>query len=75
MIKITLDDGTIINYKTFDDIIDYCKHRIIKLNCSNNELTELPNIINLMTNLRELYCYENYLTSLPNSIGYLEYTN
>jgi internalin A len=69
MIAITLNDGTVINYNTFDEIVDY--EKIIKLDCSNNELTELPNIINLMTNLRELYCYDNELTSLPPSIGSL----
>jgi Leucine-rich repeat (LRR) protein len=49
MIKITLIDGTKMEYNTFDEIVDYDK--IIKLRCSSLKLTELPDIVSLMTNL------------------------
>jgi hypothetical protein len=75
MIKITLGDGTKIEYNNFDEIGNYCEHRIIKFCCPNNGLTLLPDIIRLMTNLQELNCCHNRLTILPESIGYLEYTN
>ncbi len=68
MIIITLNDGTKINYNTFDEIVDYCKHQIIKLDCIRNNLTELPDIISSMTNLQELYCNKNKLTELPDFI-------
>jgi Leucine-rich repeat (LRR) protein len=71
MIRITLNDGTKINYNTFDEIVDYCKHRIIKLNCYENYLTSLPNSIGNLTNLTYLYCGNNNLTSLPDSIDNL----
>lgn len=48
------------------------EHLIIKLDCSENKLTSLPN--NLI-NLKSLICFDNKLTSLPNCLNNLEYLN
>ena len=45
MIRITLDDNTKITYNTFDEIVDYCKHQIIYLDLSSNQLTFIPDSI------------------------------
>jgi len=44
---------------------------IIKLNCSGNELTNLPAEIGNLMNLQNLYCSYNKLTSLPVEFGNL----
>lgn len=41
------------------------------LDCSYNELKELPNTIGELTELRELDCHENNLRVLPGEIGKL----
>ena len=63
------DDLIEINYDSFDEIINYCKHQIIMLDFSNHKLKELPDSINKFTNLKELICDNNNLKSLPESIG------
>ena len=68
-INITLNDGTKINYNSFDEIVNYDK--IIELYCSNNGLTVLSNIVSLMTNLKSLICSNNKLTELPDFICHL----
>jgi Leucine-rich repeat (LRR) protein len=69
MMQITLIDGTEMKYNTFNEISDYDK--IIKLDCSCSNLTSLPDIVSLMTNLKSLNCFNNKLISLPPSIGNL----
>ena len=54
MITITLNDDTVIEYNTFDEIVEHCKHRIIKLDCSKNGLTELLNEVNKLFSLYTL---------------------
>ncbi len=54
MIHITLIDGTEIKYDTFDEIVNNCKHHIINLSCSNNELTTLLNKVNKLFSLYTL---------------------
>ena len=58
---------------------EICNH-IIRLDCHNNQLTEIPELLNLqwldchnnqlrelpeLPNLKELYCHSNQLTKLP----------
>jgi Leucine-rich repeat (LRR) protein len=47
--------------KLQDDIIKY--NKLIKLDCSYNNLTGLDN---LPTTLKDLHCYYNKITSLDN---------
>ena len=71
MIIVTLNDKTKLTYNSFDEIVNYCKHQIIELNCSNNKLIELPDLIGNLINLKELDCSHNKLILLPDSIGNL----
>ena len=66
MITVVLDDNTEIIYNTFDEIVNYSK--IIKLDCSCNQLTCLPESIGDLINLKELDFSYNKLTLLPESI-------
>ena len=51
MITVTLNDGTKIEYNSFDEIVDYDK--IIELDCSTNKLTLLPDLIGNLINLKK----------------------
>jgi len=44
---------------------------VVKLDCSYNNLTSIPESIGELKNLKELSCYNNKLTYLPDSIGNL----
>jgi hypothetical protein len=61
MISIILIDGTKMIYNTFNEVVNYCKHRIIKLNCYKNNLTELLNKVN---KLFSLYTLNNLIQSV-----------
>jgi Leucine-rich repeat (LRR) protein len=51
-------------------------HNVISIDCSNNNLTSLPNSMNkLLPNLRHLNCSNNNLTSLPENINYPKLNN
>ena len=59
------DDTTVINVsnKGLKNLPDLSRFKnLIKLYCSNNQLTSLPP---LNKNLKILYCDINFLTSLP----------
>jgi len=62
MIKVKYSNDTIKEYKTFDEISDGIN--VISIDCSNNELTQLPENMNF-PNLQELNCFDNKLTQLP----------
>ena len=42
-----------------------------KFDCSNNQITNLPNEIEQLINLQKFYCSNNQITNLPNEIGQL----
>lgn len=67
---LNLSNNTGINWKsTFDQMLQLKKLSIIKL--SNNQLTELPAKIGLLTELTEIHADGNMLQGLPESIGSL----
>ena len=70
-ITVTYKDKSEKEYDHFD--IDKFENleNIIKLDCSSNQLTSLPENIGSLVNLEKLWCSENQLTSLPESIGNL----
>ena len=61
-----------LSKKRIGRIINYKLDKIIKLDISWNDLTELPDWINECINLQELHCDNNKLkklpTTLPNSL-------
>jgi internalin A len=69
MIKAILINKTKLTYNSFNEIVNYDK--IIELNCSDNKLTFLPDLIGYLINLKVLNCSFNKLTFLPESIGNL----
>jgi|SaaInlStandDraft_5_1057022.scaffolds.fasta_scaffold314159_1 Leucine-rich repeat (LRR) protein len=62
MITVTYKDDSFKTYKTFNDIIN--NELVIKIDCSRNNLTQLPEHINF-PNLQTLNCHSNKLTYLP----------
>ena len=52
-------------FKNFDDIFDENQLNIKYLDCSNNQLTELPIEICHLINLRWFNCSYNQLTNIP----------
>ena len=53
MITVTYLDGTVKKYETFDDIMD--DGSVTKINCSHNQLTELPENM-IFPNLQKFNC-------------------
>jgi len=68
MIKVKYSDDTIKEYETFEQISD--GEIVISIDCSNNELTQLPENMNF-PNLQELNCSKNQLTQLPENMNFL----
>ncbi len=83
VIQCKMADGQTIIYTSWDDIMmtscaaTFCSQReprrfnagmIISLDCSNNQLTSLPESIGNLTQLQKLCCNMNKLISLPKSI-------
>ena len=63
MITVTYKDDSFKTYKTFNDIIN--NELVIKIDCSINNLTQLPDNMNF-PNLQVLDCSRNNnLTQLP----------
>jgi Leucine-rich repeat (LRR) protein len=66
--KITYNTQEDINeYNSFEEIIN-C-NSVVKINCSNNQLTSLPDNMNF-PNLKEFNCSYNQLTSLPDNMNF-----
>ena len=60
-----------IEYDNFD-IDKWEDIELIKeIDCSNQQLTSIPEDICKLVNLKRLYCQNNQLTSLPENIGNL----
>ena len=66
-ITITFTNEDINEYNSFEEIIN-C-NLVSKINCSNNQLTALPDNMNF-PNLREFECSHNQLTSLPENMNF-----
>ena len=66
-ITITFTNEDINEYNSFEEIIN-C-NLVSKINCSNNQLTALPENMNF-PNLQEFYCYKNQLTALPENMNF-----
>ena len=66
-ITVTYSNGTNKTFKSFDDITD--NDNVIELDCSNNNLTHLPENMNF-PKLEVLYCYDNNLTHLPDNMNF-----
>ena len=67
MIQVKYSNDTIKEYKTFDEISDGIN--VISIDCSNNELTQLPENMNFQ-NLQVLNCSNNKLTQLPVNMNF-----
>ena len=61
-IKVTYQNYVLKEYNSFDELED--NYSVIKINCANNNLTELPANMNF-PNLQHFYCHHNRLISLP----------
>jgi Leucine-rich repeat (LRR) protein len=66
-IIVTYINQDIIEFNSFDKITDF--NLVTKINCSNNQLTSLPDNMNF-PNLQHLYCHNNQLTSLPDNMNF-----
>jgi hypothetical protein len=66
-LRCTLLDDTKVTYHSWDELTNNVK----KLDCSNNQLTFLPESIVNLTQLKRFDCGINKLLSLPGSIGNL----
>jgi hypothetical protein len=62
MITVGYPNNKIVKFKQFEDITN--QEDIITIDCSFNQLTNLPDIME-MPNLKEFYCYGNKLIYLP----------
>jgi len=71
MIKVKYSNNTIKEFKTFNQKkkLKHDSYTVISIDCSNNELTQLPENMNL-PNLQVLDCYNNKLTHLPKNMNF-----
>jgi len=67
MIKVKYSNDTIKEYETFEQIYDGIN--VISIDCSGNELTQLPENMNF-PNLQVLNCWNNQLTQLPENMNF-----
>ena len=69
-ITVIYNDDTVVKYDNFDKITN--NMNVIMINCSNNNLTSLPDNM-MFPNLEEIYCYNNNLYYIPPHINcYIE---
>ena len=66
-ITVTYINQDIIDFYSFDKITDF--NLVSKINCSNNELTSLPDNMNF-PNLQTFECNYNQLTSLADNMNF-----
>jgi Leucine-rich repeat (LRR) protein len=59
-IKYNIHDQKLIQFNSFDKIIDY--NKVVYINCGFNQLSKLPELPN---SLQILDCYCNNLSELP----------
>ena len=68
-INVKYNDDTCGKYDDFDNITD--NMNVIYIDCSNNNLTSLPDNMNILfPNLKGFYCDNNNLTSLPPNMNF-----
>ena len=65
MITIKYTDNSTKKFDNFKDIFDDNQVNIIYLNCTYNQLKEIPKEIGNLINLKSFYCYNNKLINLP----------
>ena len=66
-ITIIYTNGNIKKYNSLNTIINY--NLVSKIDCSNNNITLLPDNMNF-PNLLEFYCCNNNLTVLPDNMNF-----
>ena len=70
-IEVDFQDGRKGTYSSFKEITSLKNYNyIVSIDCSNNQLTELPT---LPYTLEEFYCSGNILTELPKLPDFLKY--
>ena len=69
-LRCILVDNSPITFSSWEQLFEY-RVSIKKLDCSNNQLTELPNWLGDLTNLEILDCSNNLLTVTPPQLNQL----
>jgi Leucine-rich repeat (LRR) protein len=64
MIDVLYNNGMTKNFNNLNEIFDNNQLNIIKIDCSNNQLKEIPVEIGHLINLQEFYCSNNQLKEI-----------